>query len=187
MTRIERIVGVSRLPNRRRSRNTLAVTPEKETQVMPASATAAIGPHPRIRAHVAPGSALRRTSRMPALRDCFRLVMSSVGEYSNPSITSSRMTPSSLPQVKNSLPASSPGRVPTATMVPPAEIRSCSVNSPAAFFGDHIMASADSRQIDLLDSYAHAASPTGDPVASLGRGAIRPRETRQPQRRSIRR
>ncbi len=51
-------------------------------------------------------------------------------------------------------------------------------SATAAFFGDQIMASADSRQIDFLDSYTHAATLTGDPLASLRWGAITPRDTR---------
>ena len=40
MTSTERITGVSRLPSRPRSASTLAITPDDETQVMPASTSA---------------------------------------------------------------------------------------------------------------------------------------------------
>ena len=105
MTRTERMTGVSRLVRRPRSCSTFAMTPDDETQVMPASATAATGPQPRISAIRAPGAALRAMSRRPAVRDLLRLPTSSGRVYSRPSISSSRITPISAPIAMNSSPA----------------------------------------------------------------------------------
>lgn len=69
------------------------MTPEDEIQVTPASATAATGPQPRIRAARAPGTALRTKSAAPEGYWVFRLVTSSEALYSRPSRSSSRMTP----------------------------------------------------------------------------------------------
>ncbi len=60
------MTGVSRLPIRPRSPSILAMTPEEETQVTPARATAATGPQPSRNAAAAPGSALRAKSTAPA-------------------------------------------------------------------------------------------------------------------------
>ena len=46
MTRIDSTTGVSRFVRRPRSCSILAMTPDDETQVMPASASAATGPQP---------------------------------------------------------------------------------------------------------------------------------------------
>ncbi len=62
MTSTDSTTGVSRLPSRPRSRSTLATTPDDETQVTPARATAAIGPQPSRSATAAPGRALRSAS-----------------------------------------------------------------------------------------------------------------------------
>lgn len=61
-----RITGVSRLPTRPRSPSTLAITPDEEIQVTPASTTAATGPQPSSSAARAPGTALRAQSTSPA-------------------------------------------------------------------------------------------------------------------------
>ena len=103
MTRMDRTTGVSRLPTRPRSRSSLAITPEDDTQVIPAMATAAIGPQPRTSANAAPGTALNRASSIPALRERLRLPTSSSAEYSRPSMARSRMTPISAPTSKKSL------------------------------------------------------------------------------------
>ena len=62
MTSTDRITGVSRLPSRPRSPSTLAITPEDETQVMPASTSAACQPQPSSSAKPAPGRALSSAS-----------------------------------------------------------------------------------------------------------------------------
>ena len=62
MTSTDRITGVSRLPSRPRSPSTLAITPEDDTQVIPASTIAACQPQPSRNAKPAPGSALSSMS-----------------------------------------------------------------------------------------------------------------------------
>ena len=57
MTSTARIAGVSRFESRPRSRSSLAMTPDDDTHVTPASATAATGPQPSRSASAAPGRA----------------------------------------------------------------------------------------------------------------------------------
>lgn len=101
------MTGVSRLPSLPRSVITLAITPDEEIQVTPASATAPTGPQPRTRAATAPGVALRTKSTAPDGYCVFRLVTSSDALYSSPSSRRSRMTPISAPTMVNSSLASS--------------------------------------------------------------------------------
>lgn len=102
MTRTPRMTGVSRFPSRPRSVSTFAITPDDETQVTPASATAPSGPHPSSRAATAPGVALSAKSTAPDGYCVLRLVTSSEALYSRPSRSSSRMTPISAPTAVNS-------------------------------------------------------------------------------------
>ncbi len=96
------MTGVSRLPSRPRSVITLAITPDEEIQVTPASATAPTGPQPSIRAATAPGVAFSTKSTAPEGYCVLRLVTSSDALYSRPSRRSSRMTPISAPTMVNS-------------------------------------------------------------------------------------
>ncbi len=95
MTRTPRTAGVSRLPSRPESPSILAITPDDDTQVTPARATAAVAPQPAIRARAAPGTALSSPSSTPIGACARRLVRSSSAEYSRPSMTSSKITPMS--------------------------------------------------------------------------------------------
>lgn len=104
MTRTPSTAGVSRLPSLPRSVSTLAMTPDEETQVTPASATAATGPHPSSSAATAPGTALRTKSTTPEGYWARRLPTSSEALYSSPSSRRSRTTPISAPtEMKSSL------------------------------------------------------------------------------------
>src|SRR3954471_9132518 len=102
MTRTDRTTGVSRLPIRPRSVSTLATTPDDDTQVIPASNSAASQPQPSSSAKAAPGSAFNTASYAPAGAPDRRLPTSSPAEYSRPSMTSSNMTPISAPTSMNS-------------------------------------------------------------------------------------
>lgn len=97
-----RMTGVSRLPTHPRSPSTLAITPDDEIQVTPASTTAGTGPQPISSAATAPGTALRPKSTSPAGYWVLRLVTRSLAVYSRPSMRSSRITPISAPIATNS-------------------------------------------------------------------------------------
>lgn len=92
---------------------TLAITPDDEIQVTPASATAPTGPHPSIRPAMAPGVALSTKSTAPDGYWVLRLVTSSDALYSSPSRSRSRMTPISAPMAVNSSLAPSGSRPPS--------------------------------------------------------------------------
>ena len=103
MTRTDSTTGVSRLVRRPSSCSTFAMTPEDETQVTPASATAAIGPQPSRKRDDRPGRGVERHVDDARESRCLeRCRTSSTALYSRPSITISRMTPISAPISMNS-------------------------------------------------------------------------------------
>ena len=69
MTSTERMTGVSRLVRRPRSCSTFAMTPDDDTQVIPASATAATGPQPSRSAGERTGHGVEQHVEKPGDRD----------------------------------------------------------------------------------------------------------------------
>ena len=65
MTRMDRMTGVSRFVRRPRSCSIFAMTPDDDTQVIPASASAATGPQPSTSAISAPGTAFEQHVEKP--------------------------------------------------------------------------------------------------------------------------
>ena len=86
--------------------------------MIPANTTAATGPQPISRANAAPGSAFSSRSQSPENFACRSPLTSSVGEYSSPSMTSSRITPISEPMWKKSMLSRSGMRLPSPTNRP---------------------------------------------------------------------
>ena len=78
------------------------MTPDEDTQVMPARATVAGTPQPAINASAAPGIAFRTPSMTPIGAWLRMLALSSSAEYSKPSMSRSRMTPMSAATLTNS-------------------------------------------------------------------------------------
>ena len=66
ITRTERISGVSLLPSRPRSVNSLAIMPDDEIYVTPPSTAAPSAPHPSNKPAMTPGVALKTASITPA-------------------------------------------------------------------------------------------------------------------------
>ncbi len=73
-----------------------------------------------MRANAAPGTAFSSPSQSPWYFACRSPLTSSLGEYSSPSMSSSRMTPISDPMLKNSMLSRSGMRPPSPTSRPAA-------------------------------------------------------------------
>src|SRR5918994_3762470 len=122
-TRMDRITGVSRLPSRFRSPRTLATIPDEVTYVTPPSTTAASADQPSSSPASRPGVKLRPRSTRPAGAVARRLPSSSLAEYSRPSRSSRRMTPTSAPISMNSLAVTSGSRPPSPKASPASRYR----------------------------------------------------------------
>src|SRR5919112_1660225 len=122
-TRMDRIAGVSRLPSRFRSPRTLATIPDEVTYVTPPSTTAASADQPSSSPAARPGVKLRTRSTSPAGAAARRLPSSSLAEYSRPSRSSSRITPTSAPTSMNSWAVTSGSRPPSPKASPASRYR----------------------------------------------------------------
>jgi hypothetical protein len=79
----------------------LAITPDDEMYVIPASRVAGTRSHPMISPSASPGVALRTASSAPAVVDARRASTSSRVEYSRPSVNRRRISPISAPASMN--------------------------------------------------------------------------------------
>src|ERR671921_530221 len=122
-TRMDRIAGVSRLPSRFRSPRTLATIPDEVTYVTPPRTTAARADQPSSSPATSPGVKLSPRSASPDGRAERRLPSSSPAEYSRPSRSSSRITPTSAPTSMNSWAVTSGSRPPSPKASPASRYR----------------------------------------------------------------
>ena len=119
ITKMERIVGVSRLPKRLRSVSIFAITPDDETYVIPPRTTAPSAPQPSNKPITIPGVALKTKSITLERRFVAMLCRNSCGVYSRPKTNIRNTTPSEAPTSTNG-PASVIGMMPPSPKNNPA-------------------------------------------------------------------